>query len=93
MLLPTPHRYPVFLGVISSMASISMSKNPPHPSQPSRVGGMEGPVQPQAGHPVALAGLLFVKAQQGQAVGQDFVGDSVFEADQHKIETTRSDCS
>ena len=38
------------------MASISMSKNPSHPSQ---VGGMEGPVQLLAGHPVPLAGILF----------------------------------
>jgi hypothetical protein len=27
---------------------------------------MEGPVQPQAGHPVALTGLLLAKAQQGR---------------------------
>ena len=56
MLLPTPHIFPVFLGTICSVASISMSKNPSHPSQ---VGGMEGPVQLQAGHPVPLAGVLF----------------------------------
>ena len=85
--------YPVFLGVMYSVASISMSENPPHPSHPSRVGGMDGPVQPQAGHPAPLTGLLFAKAQQGQAVGQDFVGDSVFEADQLKLGTTKFDCS
>ena len=66
MLLPTLRIYPVFLGGIYSVASISMLGNPPHPPHPSRVGGMEGPVQPQAGHPVALTGLLLAKAQQGR---------------------------
>ena len=37
-----------------------------NPSHPSRVGGMDGPVQPQAGHPAPLAGLLLAKAQQGR---------------------------
>ena len=57
-----------------------MSKNPPHPPHLSQVGGMEGPVQLQAGHPVAFTALLFAKAQQGQAVAQGFVGDMVLDA-------------
>ena len=51
------------------------------------------PVQLQAGHPVPLIGLLLAKTQQGKTVAQGFVGDSVLEAHQHMIETTRFGCS
>ena len=38
MLLPTMRIYRVFLGFMYSVASISMSKNPPHPAHPAQVG-------------------------------------------------------
>jgi hypothetical protein len=77
MLLPTSHIYPVFLGTMYRNESISMSGNPSHPSL---VGAMEGPAQLQAHYPVPLIGLLLAKAQQGKAVAQGFVGDSVLYA-------------
>ena len=90
MLLPTPHIYPVSLKTIYSVASISMSENPSHPSL---VGTMEGAPELQAHHPVPLIGLLLAKAQQRKTVAQGFVGDRVLEADQLKIGTTKFDCS